>query len=186
LVDPLCGAVDGEALAQLGVLGCDADRAVVVVAGAHAEATGGLDRGVAQGDGIGSEGEGLDEVGLGAQASSDDEADVGGAPPVEVPSRPGEGRDGRNRDVVLHQVRRGPGATASAVEDDVVRTGFDGEVEVLLDVLRRKLEADGNTAGGFPDEIGHAGEVSRGAQVAEARGGMGVTVRLQRRLGDVV
>lgn len=103
-LNPLCGMVDREALAQLGVLRRDADGAVVVVAGAHSEASGGLDRRVAKGDGVGSEGERFDEVGLGAQTAGDDEADVAGGASVEVPPRSRQSRDGRNGDVVFQQV----------------------------------------------------------------------------------
>ena len=74
----LAAICDRQARAQVRLLGRDADRAVVGVAGAHAEAADGLDRGVRDRDAVGAQRQRLDEVGRGAQAAGDDQRDVAG------------------------------------------------------------------------------------------------------------
>ena len=65
---------------------------------------------------------------------------------VEVRAGAGERGDGRHRDVVAEQQRRRAGAAAAAVEDHVVDADLERGVEVVLDVLRRQLEADRDAA----------------------------------------
>ena len=54
----------------------DSDRAIVGVAGAHAEAADRLDRGIGDGDRVGAERQRLGEVGGRAQAAGDDQRHV--------------------------------------------------------------------------------------------------------------
>ena len=73
-VEPVRGLVHRQPRPQVRLLRGDADRAVVGVAGAHAEAADGLDRRVGDRDGVGAERERLGEVGRVAQPAGDDQA----------------------------------------------------------------------------------------------------------------
>jgi hypothetical protein len=43
--------------------------------------------------------------------------------------------------------RCGSGATAPTIENDIVGAGFEREIDVLLNVLSREFEADGDASG---------------------------------------
>ena len=69
------------------------------------------------------------------------------AAPGRGAPRAGQRGDGRHRDVVAEDQRRGAGAAAAAIEDDVVAADFERGVDVLLDVLGGELVADRDAAG---------------------------------------
>ena len=89
------GLVDGQPGPQVRLLGGDADRAVVGVAGPHAEAADGLDGRVGHRHGVGAERQGLGEVGGVAQPAGDDQGDVAAARAGRGGPGPGQRRDGR-------------------------------------------------------------------------------------------
>src|SRR4051812_38403582 len=88
--------VDRKPGAQVRLLGCDTDRAVVGVASPHPKATDGLNRAVGDRDRVGSERKRFGEVGRVAQPTRDDERDVTPAAPVEMPPGPRQRRDCRH------------------------------------------------------------------------------------------
>ena len=161
--------VDRQACAQVRLLRRDADRAVVGVARAHAQAADRLDRAVRDRDRVGAERERLGEVGRVAQAAGDDQRDVAPAALIEVPASACERRDRRHRDVVAEQQRRGAGAAAAAVEDDVVDADLERGVDVGLDVLGRQLGADRDAVRSLAHLVGEAAEVVDAVPVGERR-----------------
>ena len=117
------------------LLSGDSRWAVVGVADAGGNAADGLHRRVGDGDAIRSEAERLDEVGWRADAARDDQRDILRSPAIEKTSSTGQRRNRRHGDVVSKDQRSGPCSAASTIEDDVVGTSFEGEIDVLLDVL---------------------------------------------------
>ena len=93
--------VDLESRPQILSLRCDSDRTVVRVTRPHAQAADGLKRGIGYRDAVGAERQRFQEIGFGAEATGDDERHAPRAAGVEVAARPGQRRDGGNRDVVL-------------------------------------------------------------------------------------
>ena len=167
-VQSVRGFVDRQSSAQVRLLGGDADRTVVRVAGAHAEATDGLDRRVRHCDRIGSERERLGKVRSVAQPSGGHQGDVTAVAAIEVKPGASQRGDRRDADVVPEQQRCSPRATTAAVEDDVVDTDGQRRVEVLLEVLRRQLEPDRDAAGLLAHVVGEAPEVVEGGPVRKA------------------
>ena len=159
----------GQPRAQVRLLRRDADRAVVGVARAHAEAADRLDRAVGDRHRVGAERERLGEVGRVAQAAGDHERDVAAAALVEVAPGAGQRGDRRHRDVVAEQQRRRAGAAAAAVEDDVVDADLERGVDVGLDVLGRELGADRDAARALAHLVGEAAEVVDAVPVGERR-----------------
>ena len=167
--EPLRRFVDRQPRAEVRLLRRDADRAVVGVARAHAEAADRLDRAVGDRDRVGAERERLGEVGGVAQTAGDHERDVAPAALIEMPAGAGERRDRRDRDVVAEQQRRGAGAAAATVEDDVVDADLERGVDVGLDVLRRELGADRDAVRSLAHLVGEAAEVVDAVPVGERR-----------------
>ncbi len=99
---------------------------------------------------------------------------------------PGQRRDGRHRDVIAEDYRRGAGAAAAAVEDDVVDTHSQRRVDVVFYVLGRHFHADRDAAGGGAHVVGKAPEVVLVAQMLERGRRDGRGARLETpHLGDL-
>ena len=82
-----------------------------------------------------------------------------GTASVEMAPRPSDGHHCGNGDVVLENFRRGTGRAAASIQDDVIGADIEREIEIVLDVLSRQLEAYGNAAGRLADLFGNALEV---------------------------
>ena len=104
------------------------------------------------------------------QAAGDDQCDLATGPCIQVPSGPSQGRDGWDRDVVTEDQRRRARAAAAAIKDDVVGARLKREVDIILNMVGRQFEADGDAAGALTDFIGNILEISRRDEVLE-RGG---------------
>lgn len=169
------GRGDFQALAKVVLLGGDADRAMVGVAGAHGDAADGLHGGVGYRDTVGTEGERFDEVGGGAQTAGGDQSHSAGGRSVEVAAGAGDGGNGREGNVSAEDGGGGAGAPAATVEDDVVGAGLEGEIDILFDVLSGEFEPDRNAAGDRSHMIPESGEIGRGREVGETgwRNGVG-------------
>ena len=150
------------------LLGGDADRAVVAVARAHAQAADRLECRIRDGDGVRTEREGLGEIRGRAQAAGDDQGDIFSVGLVQMPARPGQCGNCRDRNIDAEDQRGGAGPAAASVEDDVVAADIERGVDVLLDVLGRELEADGNAARGRADVFGEVPELGALCPVVES------------------
>src|SRR5690606_40472332 len=70
----------------------------------------------------------FDEIRMGSQPAGDDEGDPSRSPfPVEVVAGPRQRRNRRNRDMIAEKQGCRAGASAPAVEDDVVRASRRSE-----------------------------------------------------------
>ena len=161
--------LDLDPRGEMRLLRRDADRAVVGVAGAHAEAADRLDRRVGDRDRIGAERQRLGEVGGLAQAAGDDQRHVAPLRPVEMAACPRQRRDGGHRDVVAEDERRRPRAAAAAIQDDVVDAHRQRRVDILLDVLGRELVADGDATGVAANLVGEVPDLAPVVPIGEAR-----------------
>jgi hypothetical protein len=151
----------------MGFLGRDADRAVVGVAGAHGDATNGLYGSIGDRNGIGTQRHGLDEVGRFAQAAGDDQRDVTTIQPIQMASGPGKCRNGRDRDVVAEDDRGSTGAAATPIQDDVIDADLKRGINILFDMLGRKLLADRDAAGAITHFVGEVPDLAYLGPVGE-------------------
>ena len=83
-----------------------------------------------------------------SEAAGDHEGDLVPSDLVEMSARARKRGERGHRDVVAEDQWRRTGATRPAVEDDVVGTGLERKVDIVLDVLRRQLEANRRTTRG--------------------------------------
>jgi hypothetical protein len=121
-----------------------------------------------------------------ARALANDERNLFGARGVEVAPRPRQGGNRGHRDVVAEDERRRAGGSAAPVQNDVVHPHLERGIDVLLDVLRRELEADGYATGGVARLSREGAEVGRRGPVGEARGGdRGLSLRESPHLRDL-
>ena len=93
--------------------------------------------------------------------------------------RAGQRGDRWHAYVIPEQQRRRSGATAATVQNDVVGTGFEGEVDVSLDVVGGELESDRDAARAFPDLVSEPSEVADRSRRVERRRRNRVLTRLE-------
>src|SRR5260370_10704579 len=171
VVDALSRLVDLQPLAQLRVLGSDADGAapgVAVVAPAGRDA----DRALVVGDAgdllvaverhqrrvadryrLGAERQALGDVGPVADAARHHQVDLIDQPDVlEGPAGFGARRHQRDRGLLVRDVRPGPGAALGAIPVDGVRAALGGHPDVVVDPRGTEFELDRNLViGGLAD-----------------------------------
>ena len=120
--------------AQRGVVGADVDGCAGVVAVGGAVAAQGEERGHADGDGVGTEGEGLGHVGARADAARDDQLDlVAHADVAEGLGGHAHGGQGGDAGVLDEDVLGGRGAALHAVDHDDICAGGHGQLHVMVD-----------------------------------------------------
>ena len=164
---------------QLRLLGGDAGRAVVRVADAGRDTPDRLNRRVCKRHTIGAERQRLDEIRRHPKPASDDQRDVPAGPAIEMCPRAGQRGDRWHAYVIPEQQRRRSGAAAAAVQNDVVGAGFEGEVDVRLDVVGGELESDRDAARAFPDLVSEPSEVADRSRRVERRRRNRVLTRLE-------
>ncbi len=98
-------------------------------------------------DPVGAQCHRLGEIGRGPETSRGDQRDARSVARIQVSPRPRDGGHGRHRYVVPEDQRRRARPPSAPIENHVVHSDLECRVEILLDVLRRQLEADRNTAG---------------------------------------
>lgn len=84
--------------------------------------------------------------------------------PVQVSASPFQRGDCRHRDVVSQEKGCRPGATASAVKNDVIHPDVQGCIEICFDLLGRQLNPDRNSTSCLTDLLNEGSEVSRSSQ----------------------
>ena len=150
-------------------LGRDAGRAVVRVADASRDAPDRLDRRIGKGHAIGPERERLDEVRRHPKAAGDEQRDVSAGLAIEMCPRAGQRGDRWHAYVIPEQQRRRARTPAATVQNDVVGAGFEGEVDISLDVVSGELETDRDAARPFPDLVSEPPEVGDRSRRVERR-----------------
>ena len=108
----------------------------------HAQASNGLQCRIGNRDRIRPQGERFDEVRRQPQTTGDDQCHIAALLLIEEPPGARQCGNRRHRYVVPEQQRRRTRATATAIEDDVVDPNFEGGLEITLNVLGGKLDAD--------------------------------------------
>ena len=161
----------GQACFQVGGLGGDANRAtagmavmaiagrrfqaVVVCGGGNiltilvvviAVAAQGHQHGLADGDGVSTQGEGLGDVGTAANAARDNQLHFAEDVHLfECFDSEGQGCEGGNTGMFDEDLLRGCCAPLHAVNDDDIRPRLDGEFDVFADSRGPHLDVDGDS-----------------------------------------
>ena len=104
---------------------------------------------------------------------------------VEMPPRPGHRGDGRHRNILAENQRRGAGTSTPPVEDDVLHPDLQGGVNIRFNVLGRKLVTHRNAAGLGAHLVGEIADLPDAVPVRETRRGDRILAGLQpAHLGD--
>ena len=171
-------------MAQLRILGGDAHGTVagpadpVLLAPQRQQRPGG------HGNGVRSHGDGFGKVGGDPQSSGDDQINVRSQLIQTFPG-PVKGVDGGHSGGVPEHLGSGTGAAAPAVYGDKVRLGKDTAGQVLFDVSRRNLNADGPAVRRIAELLHQIPQIFLGGDVLKAGGGMDVLAcRTAPNLGD--
>ncbi len=135
-IELFSGHRDVESFTEFWCLSGYSCGAIVGIANTGAYAADGLHGRVGEGNAIGSESHGFDEVCVSTEATGDDKRDFSRLSKlIEFMTRSGEGRNGQYGNMVPEEQWSCPSSAASAIEDDVVGTGLDSEVDVVFDVI---------------------------------------------------
>ena len=167
--ESFCRDIHRKPLPQMRFLCRNPDRAIVRMASTHAEAADCLYCGVGNCNAISAEGHRLGKVGRHTQSASNNQCYSIGVAGIEMLSCPGECRNRRHRNIVAEDQWRSARAAAAAVEDNVVDANIERGVDVLLDMLRRQLESDGNATRLLPDLSREIAELAQLIPLGKAR-----------------
>ena len=159
-----------QQLPQFWFLGGHSGGAVVGIAHTGRHTTDGLKCRVGQCDAVSAQGHGFDEVIRHADTACDDQSHVLSAYFVQVMSGSCQCGNGWHRYVVPEDQRRSTRSASSPIQDDVVGTGVQGKLDVLLNVIGRQFETNGNPAGYFAHPIRKIAKIFRSHQVVKRRG----------------
>ena len=151
------------------LLRCDADWAIVCMAGAHGNAADRLHGRIGQRNRIGPQSQRLDKISGLTQAPRYDQRNISTAGTVEMPAGAGQRRDCWHRNIVAEDNGGSAGTTAPAIKNDVVDTNLQSRIDIFFDMLRRQLIADRNAAGTIAHLIGEVPDLAHFRPVGKAR-----------------